>query len=50
MPQASVRIAALVMAHNPAFAVVLQRLGLVGRFVSLLSPDRHFFMERILYV
>ena len=34
-----VRIAALVMNHNPAFAVVLQRLGLVGRFVSLLSPD-----------
>jgi hypothetical protein len=39
IPQCSVRIAALVMQHNPAFGVVLQRLGLVGRFVSFLAPD-----------
>ena len=32
------RIAALVMHHNPAFGIVLQRLGLIGRFVSFLSP------------
>jgi hypothetical protein len=27
------------MSNNPAFGVVLQRLGLVGRFVAFLSPD-----------
>ena len=39
IPQCAVRIAALVMHHNPAFGVVLQRLALVPRLVGFLSPD-----------
>ena len=39
VPQCAIRIAALVMEHNPAFAVVLQRLNLVPRFAAFLSPD-----------
>ncbi|EKX45990.1 hypothetical protein GUITHDRAFT_70825 [Guillardia theta CCMP2712] len=51
VPQSAIKIARLVMERNPAFGVVLDRLGLVEKFISFCSPKSpHFSLNSVCLV
>uniref|UniRef100_A0A7S0HXU4 Protein kinase domain-containing protein n=1 Tax=Hanusia phi TaxID=3032 RepID=A0A7S0HXU4_9CRYP len=51
VPQSAIKIARLVMERNPAFGVVLDRLGLVEKFISFCNPKTpHFSLNSVCLV